>query len=269
MGMLALQGILAVIIASLGQRCVVVASEAPAVQASSDTCEVDDHPGWKEQYDLFAKFSPGGLVPPLLVKNSSIHGRGLFTPVAVAKGATVSFLWFDYEEHPGLAPETSPADASSDASRAVAGGDFLHQAGYIPAGGDLRVEPSMDAAEAKRLCALNDVCIGITFPNATGELTGTFLVNFKDKGDVSTAAAPGWSSWLKPEQPQVRAVMFPLTCSGDFFPHVLPDDVPPIGLLTCSTRLINHECGASCAAVAEVSLRSLLLSPAGNVMSIS
>jgi len=233
--------------------------QMPAVLASSDTCHVDSSSSWKEQYDLLANVSPGGRAPPLLVQNSSIHGRGVYTPVLVEAGAKISFLWFDYEEHPGFEPE-SPNDSttSSDSSSAAPGDDFLHKVGYIPAGGDLRVEDSIDVADTKRLCALNDACTAITFPNATGETIGSVQVNFKDKVDVSTTAASDWSSWLKPHSPKYKAVMYPWTCSGDIFPHLLPEDLPPVGMLTCATRLINHDCASSCDAIPEVSTRPFL-----------
>jgi len=230
-------------------------TQAPTILANSDTCEVDSHSGWKEQYDLLAKVSPDGIVPPLIVQNSSIHGRGVYTPVSVAAGTKIAFLWFEYEEHSGFAP-ASPNDSAttSDSSSAAPGSDFIHKVGYIPAGGDLRVENSIDVAEAKRLCALNDACAGITFPNATGESDSNVQVNFKDKVDVSIAAASEWSSWLKPHSPKWKAAMYPLTCSGDYFPHLLPEDLPPMGLLTCATRLYNHDCAASCDAIPEVSI---------------
>jgi len=66
---------------------------------------------------------------------------------------------------------------------------------------------------------------------------------------VVSGGGEGWGSYVRPGVASRKAVMFPLTCSGEMFRDILPPDMASLGLLTCATRLVNHACAASLDAV--------------------
>lgn len=81
----------------------------------------------------------------------------------------------------------------------------------------------MDAADAKRLCARNGACAGITFPNATGVTTGRVQVHFKDKADVPPHG--GVELVVVAEAPATPSPRGHVSVGlrGAFVPHLRPD----------------------------------------------
>ena len=78
----------------------------------------------------------------------------------------------------------------------AAGPPFVHTAGALPAGSDVREEQTMHVADALAQCNRSASCLGITFRATLATPAQPVKVYFK--GETVANAAAGWQSWVKP-----------------------------------------------------------------------